>query len=92
MSKINEIFVSTILPIVLPIIKLIGKAQFVEVLEGIKEHNTREVYENTLKSVHSTFKLLKEVTDKTKTKIDDFPVDMIIEAVEESAARNGVTL
>lgn len=77
---------------VLPMVKSVGKAQLIEILGKIKENNTPEVFENTLKSVYSSFKLLKEVTIKTKTKIDDSIVDLVIEAVEESALEAGIEL
>lgn len=87
-SKFNEILVTAFLPA----IKAVGKAELSSILEKIQEHNSVEVYENTLRSVHSSFSLLKEVAVKSKTKIDDGLIDMILESVEEAAEDDGVEL
>jgi hypothetical protein len=88
MSKFNEIIVATLMPA----IKAIGKAELKQVLSGIQEHNTPEIYANTLKGLHSTFLLLKEEAVKSKTKIDDGIVDLVLEAVTESASEDGIEL
>jgi hypothetical protein len=77
---------------VLPMVKAVGKAQLAEILGKIKTNNTEEVYVNTLKSVHSSFALLKEVAVKTKTKIDDGIIDAILESVSEAAAADDIAL
>lgn len=84
----KEIFVAALLPA----FKEVGKLEMAEVLAGIKEHNTPEVYENTLKSINSNFTLLKEITNKTKTKIDDGLVDIILESVKDAAEADGIEL
>lgn len=76
----------------MPVIKSIGKYEFEQVLQNIQAHNTANVYENTLKSLHSNFKLLKEVALKSKTKIDDGIIDLVLEAVQEAADEDGVKL
>lgn len=78
--------------ILLPAIKEIGTAEIEDVLAGVKSHNTPEVYANTLKSIHSSFTLLKEATQKTKTKIDDGIVDLILAAVESAASDDDIEL
>jgi len=88
MPKIKEIIVEA----VLPAIKAVGKVEMEGVLSGIKEHNTPEIYKNTLQGLHSDFSLLKEVAIKTKTRVDDGIVDLILEAVQESADADGIAL
>lgn len=86
MPKIKEIIVEA----VLPAIKTVGKIQMQNVLSGIKQHNTAEIYRNTLQGLHSNFSLLKEVAFKSKTRIDDAIVDLVLEAVKESADADGI--
>jgi hypothetical protein len=88
MSKVNEIIIKAILPT----IKAVGKLEMENVLSGIKEHNTPEVYKNTLQGLHSDFLLLREVAVKTGSKIDDGIIDLILEAVQESADTAGIAL
>ena len=77
---------------VLPAIKAVGKAEMEIVLSGIKEHNTPELYQHTLQGLHSDFSLLKEAAVKTRSGIDDGIVDLVLEAVKESADANGIVL
>jgi hypothetical protein len=88
MSKIKEIIVATVIPMV----KEVGKLEMKDVLAQIKAHNTQQLYHNTLQGLYSNFSLLKEVTVKTKTKIDDGIIDLVLEAVTETAATEGVVL
>jgi hypothetical protein len=88
MSNVKEIIVATIIPMV----KEVGKLEMIDVLSQIKVHNTPELYHNTLQGLYSNFSLLKEVTVKTKTKIDDGIIDLILEAVTETAATDGIVL
>lgn len=88
MSKLQELLVS----IVLPAFKEVAKTQFKDVLSKIQEHNTPEVYQNTLKSLNSSFLLLNDVAVKSKTKIDDAVIDVVLDAVQESAAEDSVDL
>ncbi len=88
MSKIGEVLVS----VLMPAIKTVGKAELKEVLAGIKQHNTPELYKNTLQGMYSDFLLLREGALKTKSKIDDGIVDVVIEAVQESAAADSIVL
>lgn len=85
---LKEFLVSAILPM----IKVVGKSQLSHLLAQGKEHNTSEVYENTLKSIHSSFSLLAELAAKSKTKVDDDIIGLVLEAVEEAAAADGITL
>jgi len=88
MSKIKE----TIVEAILPTIKLVGKIQMTNVLSGIKEHNTPEIYRTTLIGIYANFSLLKEATSRSKTKIDDGIVDLVLEAVMEKASADGIVL
>jgi hypothetical protein len=88
MSRIKEIIVEAMLPA----IKAVGKAEMEAVLSGIKEHNTAEIYQTTLQGLHSNFLLLKQAAYKTKTKIDDGIIDLVLEAVKESADSGGIVL
>ena len=88
MSKIKEIIVAS----VLPAIKAVGKVEMEAVLAGIKEHNTAEVYRNTLQGLFSNFSLLKEAAVKTKTQVDDGIIDLVLEAVRDSADAGGIIL
>lgn len=88
MSKIKEIIVAS----VLPAIKEVGKVEMKQVLSGIKEHNEPEIYRNTLQGLHSNFSLLKDAASKTKSRFDDEIVDLVLEAVKESADADGIVL
>jgi hypothetical protein len=55
-----------------------------------KENNPPEIYENVLQELHSNFCLLKEASVKTKSNFDDGIVDLILEAVKESAEQDGI--
>ena len=88
MSKIHDLIVSA----VLPVIKGAGKLEMQNVLLGIKEHNTPEIYRTTLQGLHSNFSLLKEAANKTRSNFDDGIVDMVLEAVKESAESDGLVL
>jgi hypothetical protein len=86
MAKFKEIMIGTMMPA----IKTKGKAEMEAVLSGIKEHNTAEIYLTTLQGLHSNFSLLRDAAYETKSKIDDGIVDLVLEAVKESADRVGI--
>ena len=88
MSKVKEMIVEA----VLPAIKAVGKVEMKSVLSGVKQHNRTEIYQNTLKGLHANFSLLKDVASKTNTRIDDGIVELILEAVIESAEIDGIVL
>jgi hypothetical protein len=88
MAKIKEIIVAA----VLPAIKAVGKLEMESALSDIKQHNTEENYKNTLQGLYSGFSLLKEATLKTKSKVDDGIVDLVLEAVMENANADGIVL
>lgn len=88
MAKIKEIIVE----VFLPAIKRVGKIEIENVLTAIEKNNTPEIYHNTLQGLYSNFSLLSEVAHKTKTKIDDGIIDLILEAVKESAEDRGIVL
>lgn len=88
MPKIKEILVEAMLPA----IKAVGKAEMKAVFSGIKDHNTPEIYQTTLQGLYSNFSLLKQAAYKTKTKVDDGVIDLILEAVEETAEAGSIVL
>ena len=88
MSKVKEMIVKA----VLPAIKTVGKIEMKSVLWGIKQHCRKEIYQDILKGIYADFSLLKEVAFKTHTRIDDGIVELILEAVEESAEIDGIVL
>ena len=88
MSKIKEVIVAS----VLPIIREVGKIEMKQVLEGIRKHNESSVYKNTLVSLHANFSLLRQAALQSKTNIDDGIVDLILEAVQENAEANNLVL
>ena len=88
MAKFKEIMIGTMMPA----IKAIGKAEMEAVLSGIKEHNTAEIYRTTLQGLHSNFSLLRDAAYETKSKIDDGIIDLVLEAVKESADSGGIVL
>jgi len=88
MSKVKEMMVEA----VLPAIKAVGKVEMKTVLAGIKEHNKNEIYQNTLKGLYANFSLLKEAASNTNTKVDDGIIDLVLEAVNESAETDGIVL
>ena len=88
MSKIKEVIVAA----VLPAIKAVGKMEMEHVLENIKKNNSQEIYHATLQGLYSNFTLLKDAALKTKTKIDDGIVDLVLEAVEETASDDQIIL
>ena len=88
MSKIHEIIAAAMLPI----IKGAGKLEMQNVLLSIKEHNTPDIYRNTLQGLHSNFLLLKEAAVKTKSNFDDGIVDLVLDAVKDTANSDGIPL
>ena len=88
MPKIHDIIASA----VLPIIRGTGKLEMQNVLLSIKEHNAPDIYRNTLQGLHSNFSLLKEDAVKTKSNLDDGIVDLVLEAVEDTANSDGIPL
>ena len=62
---------------VLPAIKAVGKVETKSVLSGVKQHNRIEIYQTTLRGLHSNFSF--------NTRIGDGIVELIPEAVMESA-------
>ena len=88
MSKIKEAIVEAIIPV----IKTAGKIEMENVLSSIKENNNNETYKNVLQGIHSNFSLLKEAALKTKTKIDEGIIDLVLEAVNEKAETDNIIL
>lgn len=73
-------------------IKSLLKDRLAAVLAALKAKDEK-AYRTTLASLYPIIDVqLEDITDKTKTKADDVLVDAFKEALEESAAANGVTL
>lgn len=70
----------------------IGKMQLIELLNKIKDGNPSLDFVNTLKGLHSSFSLLRDLAIKSKSKIDDGIVNMVLDAVAEVAEANDVKL
>jgi hypothetical protein len=88
MAKLKAILVETLLPA----IKAVGKAEMEIVLLNVKEHQTSEIYQDTLRALHSSFSLLRDATLKTKSRIDDGIVNLVLEAVNTNAEAEGIVL
>lgn len=76
---------------IMPVFKGVGKAQLEDLLQQLHDHEPA-VYADTMKGLYSAAKVLHKLADKTKSKIDDGILDTIIEAIEENADQNDVTL
>jgi len=88
MSKIKELIVAS----VLPVLKEVGKIEMKQVLEGIRKNNDPSVYKNTLMSLQANFLLLRQAAIQSKTNIDDGIIDLILETVTENAEANELIL
>jgi hypothetical protein len=88
MSTIKEVIASA----VFPVIKAVGKIEMTNVLSDVKNRNSDEFYRRTLNSLHSSFSVLREVAHRSKTRIDDGIIDLVLEAVEERAESEGIIL
>ena len=86
MSKIQEMIAVS----VLAIFKGVGKLEMQNVILCIKENKSPEIYKNTLQALYSGFCLLKMAADKTKSHFNDGIVDLVLEAINESAERDGI--
>ena len=73
-------------------IKTLIKERLIAALAALKAKDEK-AYRTALTGLYPVIDVqLEDITDKTKTKADDVVVDAIKEAMEESAAANGVTL
>ena len=77
---------------VLPIIRGVGKLEMQNVFLCTKEHNSPEIYENMLRGLYSNFCLLRQAAVTTKSHFDDGIVDLVLEAVQESAEQDRIML
>jgi hypothetical protein len=67
--------------ILLQAISGVVSAELIALLEKFKELNGEEKYNQLREAIRNSFLLLQTVTDKTKTKVDDTAVAMILNAV-----------
>lgn len=80
-----------ILGAIAPMLEAAGEGFLVTTLQGVHDKNLDE-YKNDIPVLHAILKRVKVITDASVTKIDDVFVNAFIEAVEASAAANGVVL
>ena len=83
---------SLVLEILVPAFKSVGKAEMKIILSTVKEHNSPVAYESVLKGIHVNFGILREVAARTKTKFDDGIIDLVLEAVKESAESSEINI
>ena len=88
MSKVKELLIE----VMLRAIKVAGKAEMQAALLGIKGNNNEETYQSTLQGLYSSFLLLKQAANKTKSKVDDGIIDLVLEAVKDNAKSGGIIL
>ena len=88
MSGVKELLIE----VMLRAIKVAGKAEMQAALLGIKGNNNEEIYQNTLQGLYSSFLLLKQAANKTKSKVDDGIIDLVLEAVKENAKSGRIIL
>jgi len=73
----------------------IGESKLVEVLQTLHDNDKtpgKTDYRSVILGGYSFVVGISKLTDSTKTKIDDAIVSSLKEAIETSAAANGVTL
>lgn len=86
--NLKEVLVSA----VLPALESIVSAELSTAFQSVQQHNTPEMYANTLKGLHSGLVLLKTEVAKTKSRIDDGVIDMLISSIEDAASEANITL
>ena len=72
-----------------------GESKLIEVLQELHDTDTtvnKDQYKSVILGGYSFAVGIKKLTDKTKTKIDDALRLAVQEAVETSAATNGISL
>jgi|SRR6186997_3306534 len=57
-----------------------------------KNTTQRKFIEQHARGLHSNFSLLRDAAYETKSKIDDGIMDLVLEAVQDSADRGGIVL
>jgi len=70
-----------LLQILMNAIKTGATEELRHLLEIFKRNNPEEDYNDLVTSLRHSFKLLAKVVDKTKTKVDDTLVDIILKAL-----------
>jgi len=59
-------------------------AELVTLLVKFRELNGEKKYQELKTALLNSFLLLKSVTDKTKTKVDDTAVNMVLQAIDQA--------
>ena len=82
-------FLEPLLPLLKPFVKgIITSYIFEPLLEKDKQ-----LHDNVVTSLYGPIDVYaEEAASKTKTKIDDFAVEVVMEVFEESAERSGIEL
>jgi hypothetical protein len=86
--EVHEILLSAILPA----IKSVSQLEIEMALSEVKERKGMEAYVNTVYGIYSGFAFLKETTIRTKTRVNDGILDLVLEAVMKSAMANNISL
>lgn len=61
-------------------------------LSDIKVDNICEMHENAIHTLHSNFSLFREAAAKTKSKVNDGIIDLVLEAVQENTGADEFVL
>lgn len=92
MSKFKDFFGGAIANAIAPFIKQIAKPYFKMGWDKLREANP-EAHKTTLTSLYPTVDVyLEEISEKTKTQLDDAMSDALKESIEDSAKEAGFTL
>lgn len=87
MSALTELLVNTLSVS----IETLGESKLVDVLNTFHKNDPVQ-YEKCLRGGYQFAQALTTLVDKTKTPIDNIFAQAIKEAIETSAAQNGITL
>lgn len=69
------------LQLLLNAVKTAASAELANLLETFKQHNSEEDYNKLVASLKNSFELLQKVADKTKTKLDDTVVGIVLNSL-----------
>lgn len=72
-----------LLNLLLNAVKTAASAELATLLETFKAHNSEEDYNKLITSLKNSFELLQKVADKTKTKVDDTVVGIVLNSLPE---------
>lgn len=58
--------------------------ELVKLLHKFRENNDEQQYQELKAAIQNSFTLLKRITDSSKTKVDDIPVKIILDAIDQA--------